>query len=169
MPQLIITADIHGHLPTWRQLLTFLKPDDGLAVAGDIFDTVYTEPGGEFQPQEILDDIKAHKGPVWLAQGNCDDPDFHQAPEQSLFDFEGTRFIMAHGHKPMPDLTDYDVVIQGHTHVSRLDSLMGKLFINPGSPFRPRGGHRGFIRFNQGIFQRVTLKGNVVDELPLAP
>ncbi|MCG8472593.1 MAG: YfcE family phosphodiesterase [Desulfobacterales bacterium] len=167
MPQLIITGDIHGHLPTWKKIAAFLEPEDGLAVAGDLFDTVYTKPGGEYDPQAILDDIKAHRGPIWLVQGNCDDPDFHKAPLCQAFTFESTRFILAHGHKPLPDLTDYDVVIRGHSHVSQLECLMGKIFINPGSPIRPRGGHKGFIRFKGGILERVTLSGDVVDRLAL--
>lgn len=167
--QLIITADIHGHLPTWRLIRAQLKPGDGLAVAGDLFDTVYPERHPDYDPLTIRDEFRAVAGPTWYACGNCDHPDFFSEALTVPFTWEEKRLILAHGHQPFPDLTDYDIVIQGHTHVSRLDTLMGKVFLNPGSPARPRGGHQGFARLSKNRLELVDLaSGRVVDHLALS-
>jgi len=166
--QLIITADIHGHLPTWRLIKARLKPGDGLAVAGDLFDTVYGKSHPDYDPDTILQEFKALTGPTWYVCGNCDHPDFFSGELTTAFSWEGTTLLLAHGHHPLPDLTDYDIVIQGHTHVSRLDTLMGKVFLNPGSPARPRGGHQGFARLTGTRLELVDLaSGKVVDHLDL--
>ncbi|SCY33302.1 YfcE family phosphodiesterase [Desulfoluna spongiiphila] len=166
--QLIITADIHGHLPTWRLIKAQLKPGDGLAVAGDLFDTVYGKSHPDYDPDTIRHEFKALAGPTWYVCGNCDHPDFFSGELTASFSWEGTTLLLAHGHRHLPDLTDYDIVVQGHTHVSRLDTLMGKVFLNPGSPARPRGGHQGFARLTGTRLELVDLaSGKVVDHLDL--
>lgn len=57
---------------------------------------------------------------------------------------DGVRFRMVHRPEDIgtvPD--DVQVVIHGHTHVPREEyGANGVLFLNPGSPTRPRGGSR---------------------------
>ena len=57
---------------------------------------------------------------------------------------DGARFRMVHRPEDIgtvPD--DVQVVIHGHTHVPREEyGANGVLFLNPGSPTRPRGGSR---------------------------
>ena len=168
-PSLIVTADIHGHLPSWRAIQAQLKPGDGLAVAGDLFDTIYTHARGDKDPRTIRKEFMALSGPTWYVCGNCDQPEFFSGEMTASIPWGGRNFLLAHGHRPLPDLTDFDVVIQGHTHVSRLDSLMGKVFLNPGSPTQPRGGHRGFARITGDLIELVALpSGRVVDQLDLS-
>ncbi len=167
--QLILTADIHGHLPTWRLIKAQLNPGDGLAVAGDLFDTVYGKSGPDFDPITIREEFQALANPTWYVCGNCDHPDFFSDAPILSFDWEEKTLLLAHGHRPLPDLTDFDIVAQGHTHVSRLDTLMGKVFLNPGSPVLPRGGHQGFARLKGNRLELVELaSGRVVDQLDLA-
>lgn len=167
--QLIITADIHGHLPTWRLIKARLKPGDGLAVAGDLFDTVYGKSHPEFDPVTIRDEFIALAGPTWYVCGNCDHPDFFSGAYTRDFTWEERSFLMAHGHRPLPDLTDADIVIQGHTHVPRLGTLMGKVFLNPGSPVMPRSGNECFARLSGDLLELVELHSNrVMDRLDLA-
>ncbi|WP_300672947.1 YfcE family phosphodiesterase [Desulfoluna sp.] len=165
---LIITADIHGHLPTWRLIKAQLKPGDGLAVAGDLFDTVYGRAHPEFDPFTIREEFQALANPTWYVCGNCDQPDFYSGELSLAFSWEEKTLLLAHGHSHLPDLTDYDIVIQGHTHVSQLDTLMGKVFLNPGSPVIPRGGHQGFARLSDNRLELVELPGGrVVEQLDL--
>ena len=166
---LIITADIHGHLPSWRAVTAQLRPGDGLAVAGDLFDTIYGNDGDEYDPITIRRELKALPGPHWYVCGNCDHPDFFSGALTTTIAWQGRRLLLAHGHRPLPDLSEFDVVIQGHTHVSHLGSLMGKVFLNPGSPARPRGGHQGFARLTGSLIELVALPlGQVVGRLDLA-
>lgn len=166
---LIITADIHGHLPSWRAIKAQLKPGDGLAVAGDLFDTIYGNDQSEYDPITIRREFMALSGPSWYVCGNCDHPDFFSRALTATISWERWTLLLAHGHRPLPDLTDFDIVIQGHTHLSHLDTLMGKVFLNPGSPARPRGGHQGFARLKGNLLELVELaSGQVVDRLDLS-
>ena len=167
--QLIITADIHGHLPSWRLIKAQLKPGDGLAVAGDLFDTVYGKTNPQFDPVTIREEFQALPNPTWYVCGNCDHPDFFSDSLTACITWEKRTLLLSHGHRHLPDLTDFDIVIQGHTHVSRLDTLMGKVFLNPGSPARPRDGHQGFARLSGDLLELVELpSGKVLDQLDLA-
>jgi putative phosphoesterase len=52
--------------------------------------------------------------------------------------FDDQRFVVYHGHhkstlRRLLARTDYDVLCTGHTHKPRIDTMEGKIVINPGS------------------------------------
>lgn len=62
-------------------------------------------------------------------------------------------------HRPedigtIPD--DVAVVVHGHTHIPRNQTINGVLFLNPGSPTRPRGGSRKSVMRMTILNQRIT-------------
>lgn len=140
MGKLVVSADIHGSKYAWKKITSLLTPQDGLAVAGDLFDTVYgSSMDKDFQPDYIRKDIRNLPCPLYYVYGNCDHGDYVKGfDHQTVFDFDGLTVLLNHGHYKLPDLTDYDLIIEGHSHVPRLDWLMGKVFLNPGSPTHPR-------------------------------
>ena len=81
--------------------------------------------------------------------GNCDMPS--SIPYKRLFDLEGRRVLMCHGHlyhvgsglgyiqQKAFDM-QANVVLFGHTHIPLCREEKGILFLNPGSLTSPRGG-----------------------------
>lgn len=140
MARLVITADIHGSLSAWKKIRSLMKPGDHLAVAGDLFDTIYGSPGqDDYQPDTIKKEFQALASRALFVYGNCDrEEDADGYGYQKHFTFNGFSILLNHGHRSLPDLTDYHIIIEGHSHVPRLVCLMGKVFLNPGSPTSPR-------------------------------
>jgi len=143
MNRLLVTADIHGSLGAWMTIKSFLKPGDGLAVAGDLFDTRYGMYGSpDFQPDTIREEIKKLKKPFFYVYGNCDVAGYCPGYKETLaFTVNGGShgIWMHHGHKR--DLLfpkTPKIVIQGHTHLASLTESQGIIHLNPGSLSVPR-------------------------------
>jgi len=173
MAKLIAAADIHGSISSWKRLKKFLKSGDSLAVAGDLFDTRYGDrSSADFRPdiikKEFLD-LSREQINVHYVYGNCDLEEYMEGFSfQTMFEFDGFSFLLNHGHLPLPDIYDVHVIIEGHSHTPRLDTLFGKIFLNPGSPSLPRNSLPGFAVVENGHIQlRELTKGKVLDEITI--
>lgn len=140
MGKLVVSADIHGSKEAWRKITSLLRPQDSLAIAGDLFDTIYgSTMEKDFQPDFIKKNIRKLPCPLYYVYGNCDQREYMTGYDtQTSFVFDGLSVLLNHGHLRLPDLTDYQLIIEGHSHMPRLDWMMGKVFLNPGSPTHPR-------------------------------
>ncbi len=142
MPKLIITADIHGNYNAWLTIKALLKPNDSLAVAGDLFDTRYgSYSNPAFDPETIKTELTNFHHPFYYVYGNCDTLSFFPGYRDKLnFGFSGKELFMAHGHKGAISDDPVDIVIQGHTHLAALEKKDATVFINPGSIAHSRNG-----------------------------
>lgn len=140
MSKLVMTADVHGSISTWNKITALVNDEDTLAIAGDLFDTIYGGHGqSDFQPEAIKEDYMNLPCRKYYVYGNCDSKEFFKGQQNQIsFTFDTFRFILNHGHYNLPDLTDYDIIVEGHSHIAKLNPLMGKVFLNPGSPVLPR-------------------------------
>ncbi len=158
MGVLLVTADIHGSLSAWIKLSRQLKPGDCLSVAGDLFDTRYGDMASrDFKPDVIRKEFAGlSKSGVstHYVYGNCDDEHYMEGYGHfTSFVFEGHSYFMSHGHLPLPDTTGTHVIIEGHSHVPFLDTLYGLVFLNPGSPVRPRRSPPSYARVEHGLIR----------------
>ncbi|MDY0222193.1 MAG: YfcE family phosphodiesterase [Desulfobacterium sp.] len=142
MGRLIVTADVHGSLSTWRAVRALVKKDDTLVVAGDLFDTRYGRSGPDFKPLTIKHEIASLGTRFCYVYGNCDVPAFFPGYTYELeFSHSGTSILLIHGHAPVTDLPDQTtLIIQGHTHIPKLEKTDGFTRLNPGSLTSPRVG-----------------------------
>ncbi|MBF0209412.1 MAG: metallophosphoesterase family protein [Desulfamplus sp.] len=160
--RLIVTADVHGSYSTWLTIKELLKPDDSIAVAGDLFGTRYPRYGyDDYQPNQILEELSKFSHPFYFVYGNCDRDSFSPGYLDTLkFSFMDWKIFLHHGDRYLrqipPDVlsSDVNLVIQGHTHVFALEEKIcltssseshnqngdGKKIIslNPGSLSDPR-------------------------------
>lgn len=123
-----IISDIHGRLS--RDATDALSGCDHILCAGDC---------------EIPDVLFELEGiaPVTAVLGNCDYSSYltQELDPVARFNLAGIQFFMVHRPQDVRNVDDnVDVIIHGHTHIPRLDMIDGKLWINPGSPTKPRGG-----------------------------
>ncbi|MHC6178623.1 metallophosphoesterase [Clostridium sp. JNZ X4-2] len=99
--------------------------------------------------QDVLKIEKFYTGPIINVRGNCD---FSVGvPSEKIETIGGKRFFITHGHRydVKYDLSrlkykaveeNADIVLFGHTHLSKIIYENGIWFVNPGSPSVPRDG-----------------------------
>ena len=121
--KIFVLADTHDKLPANLEALA--------ANADEIWHL------GDVCAPAILQTIETFGPPVTIVRGNCDGiPDW---PVTVNLKRNGVRFRLV--HIPPDELPeDVDVVLHGHTHVPRDESLGGVRFLNPGCVTRPNRG-----------------------------
>lgn len=131
MPALVVgvISDIHGRLSD--KATEALQGCDFILCAGDV------------ESPAVLMELECI-APTIAVRGNCDRVDLGPGVHFSAYPrFGGVRFNMVHRPEDIGVLQeDVRVVVHGHTHVPRNQVIDGVLFINPGSPTRPRGGSK---------------------------
>ncbi len=124
-----IVSDIHGRLS--EEAYEALRGSDYILCAGDS------------ESPLILSELESI-APTIAIRGNCDRRDL--GPSVNFVAsplLGGVRFKMVHRPEDIGTLPDdVQVVVHGHTHIPRNQTIHGVLFLNPGSPTRPRGGSR---------------------------
>lgn len=146
--KLMIASDVHGALPKAEQLICLAKKTEAeaLLLLGDLY---YHGPNNSlpqgYDPKGVAALLNSVEIPVQSARGNCD-----AEVDQSIstFPFSASvqlcigdlKILAAHGHRET-DVSGFDVVLSGHTHLYQIKRKDGILFVNVGSVGIPRGGH----------------------------
>jgi hypothetical protein len=129
-----VISDTHGFLNS--RVYHLFNEVDHILHAGDIGD------------DRVLDELEAI-APVNAVSGNMDMPPEVRRPMMFTGDFAGVRISMTHGH--MLDGDDYNrsaigmfsyneprIIVHGHTHVAKHDTVDGVAIINPGAAGKAR-------------------------------
>ncbi len=168
--RLLIAADLHGCFASWTHLVTLLGDGDGIAIAGDLFDTKYGYVEGiDYQPEIIREEYSGLDVPKYLVSGNCDHEKFFPGLDSVLdFEFLNIRFRMSHGHRKTP-WPDYPaIMIEGHSHVKKLERHGEAILVNPGSPSNPRDGIASYaVVENETISLVAVNSGIVIDSMDI--
>jgi putative phosphoesterase len=124
--RIAVLADTHDHFP--GDLPARLRAADEVWHLGDVCDPA------------ILAKFEHARRPLRIVLGNCD---WNSAwPRELRVELEGVRFVLVH-IPPTRAPRNVDVVLHGHTHVSRDETdVHGVRWLNPGCITRPRGGGR---------------------------
>lgn len=124
-----VISDTHGHLS--KPLIEELTKADIILHAGDI-DT----PG-------TLDTLQKF-GRLIAVRGNMDiNPAFKHLPSEEMVEVRGTRFYIRHDLDRLdilPEASNIDILISGHTHRTADETRNGVRYLNPGSASLPRMG-----------------------------
>lgn len=144
-----IISDTHGCSATWRQVYSrYFHDADLILHAGDV---LYHGPRnaipGEYDPQDLAEELNRCPVPMVTAAGNCDaevDGMVLDLPVQSPYAHvfvEGMRILVNHGHRldeaaqsQMAAKLKIKIFVTGHTHIARLEKRDGIIFLNPGAP-----------------------------------
>lgn len=177
--RLLIASDLHGSLESLRFLVKKaheLAPDI-LVLLGDL---VYHGPRNPlpdgYNTPSVLEEMNALNSlpcPVTAVRGNCDaEVDLMLLPfpvsETAWIDADGLRIFAFHGHQlperpPVPRFAPGSVLLRGHTHVPRGETIDGFHFWNPGSLSLPKGGsRRSYGLFEDGVFRVLEMDGREV-------
>lgn len=114
---------------------------------------------GDFLTTEVYDDIAAEARDLTAVYGNNDERELRERlPRVRTLTWEGLRIVATHGHEHtdtalamLARQEDADLVVVGHSHRPRIDSVGETPRLNPGSYARPRQFEPAFaeIRANR--------------------
>ena len=123
MTKVLVIADTHNKLPPI--ICELARGADEIWHLGDVCD------------DWVLEDLQFLGPPVTLVRGNCDDN--YNWPLVCDLTISGVRFRLQH-IVPNQAPADCDVLLHGHTHVPRDETIGGVRFLNPGCVTRPNRG-----------------------------
>lgn len=155
---LLIASDIHSDDEAFEKLAKKASCEDclGFLYAGDLDIENY-----------FISNILRNRNFVFIPVcGNCDSPYSYQdasLPVPPTFretTIGEKKFFITHGHlysdPESAGLNDnFDIVINGHTHIYSLCKKENYVFLNPGSASRPRG-------YTERSYATVTFKEHAV-------
>lgn len=169
--KLMIASDIHGSAFWCRKMLSAYESSgaEKLILLGDI---LYHGPRNdlpkEYAPKEVIKMLNPLKNSLLCVRGNCDTEvdqmvlDFPILADYAWIYCDGLKIFATHGHKYNPDnpppLTDGDILLNGHTHVTADVDYKVFRYINPGSVSIPKNDTpHSYIILNNGQFNFKTL------------
>lgn len=177
--RILIASDLHGSMSSLRFLLDRAKDmnPDMVVMLGDL---VYHGPRNPL-PQgydtmsmlETMPDMASLQVPVCAVRGNCDgEVDVNllpfPMPQKAWLNVDSLEIYACHGHRipanpPIPGIKKGTVILRGHTHIPRGETIDGIHFWNPGSLSLPKGGSpRSFGIYEDGLFRVLDMEGREV-------
>lgn len=177
--RMLIASDLHGSLDSLHFLIEEARKmrPDLIVLLGDL---VYHGPRNplpaSYDTVSVLEEMPTLFDlpmPVCAVRGNCDgEVDISllpfPMPQSAWLEADDLSIFASHGHRlpdvpPFPGLKKGDVVLRGHTHIPRGETLSGIHIWNPGSMSLPKGGSpRSYGVYEFGVFRVFDLQGNEV-------
>ena len=115
-----VISDTHG----------LLRPEAERCLAG----VDHIVHAGDIGRPEIVDALR-RIAPVTAIRGNVDSGEWaREYPDTKLVHLAGKSIYVVHDLKTVHDPgTGIDVIVSGHSHVPKMDTVGGVLYLNPGS------------------------------------
>ena len=162
----LIASDIHGSAYYCDLLLKAIETEkaDRVLILGDI---LYHGPRNDlpkdYAPKKVIEMLNPLKDKLLCVRGNCDTEvdqmvlDFPILADYSVIPL-GDRLIYAtHGHNfnenNLPPMSQGDILLNGHTHVSKCVEHSDFIYMNPGSVSIPKEDTpHSFMTLEEGKF-----------------
>ena len=177
----MFASDIHGSAYYCRKLLEKFENSgaERLILLGDI---LYHGPRNdlprEYAPKEVIAMLNPLKDRIYAVRGNCDTEvdqmvlEFPVLADYALLALEGKTFYATHGHiyhqDHLPPMQPGDILVHGHTHLLKAETVNGVTVLNPGSVSIPKGGNPAtYGMLENGVFRIYSFDDEVVKELAL--
>ena len=163
--KVLIISDIHGGYENLLKVLDNEKDFDLMLILGDILS------GYSYICSEVADLLNNYNTKIISVRGNCDNShlellNFSCDNPYILTSIDNKLVFMTHGHlydiHNIP-IDDYDIYMQGHTHIPKMEIVNDKLYLNPGSITLPRGmSNKSYIVYQDHIFYLKDLNKNEI-------
>lgn len=164
----LIVSDIHGDFEGLKNIIDRNKDFDYLICCGDFLSYGFCS----YEGVELLN---SYNKKILAVCGNCDHfrdgiLDF-SLNDYLVFPIDGKLFFVTHGHRynrnSHPNI-DFDVFIQGHTHVPLMEMDNNILYLNPGSISHPRGGSKkSYILYDDDTFYLKSVDDKVLKKIKI--
>lgn len=177
----MFASDIHGSAYYCRKMLEAFHKEkaERLVLLGDI---LYHGPRNdlpkEYAPKEVIALLNEYKDKIYAVRGNCEAEvdqmvlNFPVMADYCILSIDGRTFYATHGHvyneSHLPPLQKNDILIHGHTHVLKAESMDGYILLNPGSVSIPKEGNPPtYAVLENGLFTIKDFDKNTVREMRL--
>ena len=177
----LIASDIHGSAYWCRRLLEKYAQEkaDRLILLGDV---LYHGPRNdlpdEYAPKKVIEMLNGMSDGILCVRGNCDTEvdqmvlKFPVLADYALLDLGERMIYMTHGHvyneNNLPPLREGDILLHGHTHVSKCVDHGNYVYMNPGSVSIPKENTpHGYMTLENGKFLWKSLDGEKIKEYTL--
>lgn len=180
--KLLFASDIHGSAKYCEALLTACKQvrPDKIILLGDL---LYHGPRNDlpmdYDTRRTMQILNSLKSRIIAVRGNCEAEvdqmvlEFPCMNSYELLEFDGLRFFATHGHQynpqNLPPFVQFDVLLNGHTHIHKLVDYGDYFFANPGSISIPKGGtaHSCMIYEDHRLTIHNLLNGEEIDAMEI--
>ena len=170
--KIMIASDIHGSSRFCSMLLKACEKEDPdrLLLLGDL---LYHGPRNalpdDYDTKKTIEMLNSLKNRITAIRGNCDsevDQMVLNFPIMNSYEVleigDGITVFAAHGHNYSPDspppFVEFDVILNGHTHIPALKKYERFLYVNPGSVSIPKGGSgHSYAVYENRVFKLKNL------------
>ena len=167
--KVLIVSDIHGNYDNMKKVLDDNPTFDYFFLLGDVLSGPYIDG---YDPDQLAELLNTYSNKIFYVRGNCDHYrmdllDFYMDKDYMMIPVDKKNIFFTHGHLyneyHLPDDMEFDVYIQGHTHVPVMKEERGKLYLNPGSITNPRGMlGKTYLFYQDGEFLMKDVDTNQV-------
>ncbi|MGL5174913.1 MAG: phosphodiesterase [Cetobacterium sp.] len=179
--KIFVISDIHGSSYYLNKALEAYEKEkaDYLLILGD---ELYHGPRNplpqDYNPKEVSEMLNRYKSKIIAVRGNCDSEvdqmllEYPIMSDYTVLFLEKKRIFATHGHiyneEKIPNISEGDVLIYGHTHLPVAKYQNGIYILNPGSITLPKGGNKNsYGLFENDIFYIKDLSGEIIKEIKL--
>ncbi len=180
--KILIASDIHGSAGFCEAFLKSVKTEnpDKILLLGDL---LYHGPRNDLPPDydtgRTMEILNSLCDKVTCVRGNCDSEvdqmvlNFPIMNTYEMIEADGIRFFATHGHQynsyTLPAFAGFDVMLNGHTHISALKDMGDYYYANPGSVSIPKGGtdHSYMIYEDLTLTIKGLLSGKETESLKI--
>ena len=163
----MIISDIHGDIDKLNTCLDIFNKEkcDKLFILGDLFNY-----GIDYHKFEIIEKLNMYCGIIIAVRGNCDinvDGINFEMPTVNKCKFNNYNIALSHGDLYTKEdflEEDYDIIMLGHSHVSKIEIINDKLILNPGSISKSRKGDNSFIIIDNDKVSIRNLNNSIIEE-----
>ena len=173
--KIMIASDIHGSAKWCRMLVERFSEErpEKLLILGDI---LYHGPRNdlpeEYSPKIVIQMLNRIKENIICIRGNCDTEvdqmvlEFPIMSETMTMFLDGHFIYVSHGHieneANPPFLHKKDILLNGHTHISKCKEYENYIYMNPGSVSIPKEDTpHGYMVYENHKFTWKKLSGEV--------
>ena len=164
--RLLIASDIHGSAYYCRLLLERIsleKPDKILLLGDILYHGPRNDLPKDYAPKEVIAMLNPLKDMLLCVRGNCDTEvdqmvlDFPILSDSCFLYIDGTTIFATHGHifnqSNLPPISKGTYLLNGHTHVPKLEKFENFTYINCGSVSIPKeNSPHSYMIFENGKF-----------------
>ena len=161
--RLLVASDLHGSPEAaafLRRRCEELLPDMLVLLGDYLYHGPRNPLPSSYGPPSVVSVFADFDTPIVAVRGNCDAYSRSDAEENLLFNADGVRIFMTHGHRYNVKLgyeslanaahfSGAQLALFGHTHRPLLEEDSGVWYMNPGAA---RSGRYGVIEITDGTF-----------------
>ena len=167
----LIVSDIHGSSESTEFIVNKFNElnCDKIICLGDV---LYHGPRNDlpnhYEPKKVISLLNPYADKIICVKGNCE-----AEVDQMVLNFKIEDKIdlninnischLEHGHHLDEYRGDAKIILSGHTHIPRLETIDGKTFINPGSITIPKNNStRNYMIWEDNTITCLNMAGEVI-------